>query len=297
MSRTGRGVDGSEGFARSRPSTSTTAVNLIGFLLLIGGGVLIYLLVAIWPAVMAGTAAPQEGPVGRIPTVTVFAVARLTLDQDSALLLLVILAGALGSFVHVATSFSTFVGNQRFELSWTWWYALRPLIGAALALLVYLALRGGVLSAQAGGGAVNPYGIAALASLVGLFSKQAADKLREVFETMFRTSEGMGDDERTGKATFPRPRLFGVEPDRVGRGRAAALRLKGEGFVEKSAVRATRLSPHRSEVVASQRVLSDTEIAIRGHSACQYPTMTGPVSPGQICLDRPIVPEFVAGSA
>src|SRR6266540_3251308 len=30
------------------------------------------------------------------------------------------LAGALGSFVQVATSFSTFVGNQRFELSSGW---------------------------------------------------------------------------------------------------------------------------------------------------------------------------------
>src|SRR6266540_1370361 len=120
MRPTVRPANGPEGGPRSRPSTSTAAVQLIGLLLLIGGGVLIYLLVAIWPAVMAGTATAQGAPPRSTATVTVFVVVRLTLDPDSALLLLAIIAGALGSFVQVATSFSTFVGNQRFELSSGW---------------------------------------------------------------------------------------------------------------------------------------------------------------------------------
>jgi hypothetical protein len=35
-----------------------------------------------------------------------------------------------------------------------------------------------------------------LGGLVGLFSKQATDKLAEVFETLFRTEPGHGDDTR-----------------------------------------------------------------------------------------------------
>src|SRR6266498_192599 len=120
MRPTVRPANGPEGGPRSRPSTSTAAVQLIGLLLLIGGGVLIYLLVAIWPAGMAGAETAQGAPPRSTATVTVFVVVRLTLDPDSALLLLAIIAGALGSFVQVATSFSTFVGNQRFELSSGW---------------------------------------------------------------------------------------------------------------------------------------------------------------------------------
>ena len=40
----------------------------------------------------------------------------------------------------------------------------------------------------------------AVAALVGLFSKQATDKLEEVFTTLFRTEKGKGDDLRGDKA-------------------------------------------------------------------------------------------------
>jgi len=36
-------------------------------------------------------------------------------------------------------------------------------------------------------GDLSPYGITALAGLTGMFSKQATDKLREVFDDFFRT--------------------------------------------------------------------------------------------------------------
>jgi MYXO-CTERM domain-containing protein len=79
-----------------------------------------------------------------------------------------------------------YVGNRKFVKSWTWWYLLRPFIGVALALLVYFAIRGGLISGSTGADSLSPYGIAALAGLAGLFSRQATDKLREVFETMFK---------------------------------------------------------------------------------------------------------------
>ena len=46
---------------------------------------------------------------------------------------------------------------------------------------------------------MNPFGIAALGGLAGMFSKQATDKLNEVFSTMFKTSSNSGDNNRSGK--------------------------------------------------------------------------------------------------
>jgi hypothetical protein len=112
-----------------------------------------------------------------------------TVPLDIRLLLVAPLAGALGASVHLATSFADFAGNERLSASWTWWYIFRPFIGMALAEIVYLAIRGGLFNTSAGAPNVNPYGVAAIAALTGLFSRQATDKLREVFETIFRIEQ------------------------------------------------------------------------------------------------------------
>jgi hypothetical protein len=119
--------------------------------------------------------------------------------SETGLLLLVIVAGALGSYIHAATSFVDYVGNKSLVMSWGWWYTLRPFIGAALALVFYFVIRGGLLSTNSGGDNISVFGIAAVAGLVGMFSKQATDKLGEVFNTLFRTKDGGGDDKRKDK--------------------------------------------------------------------------------------------------
>ena len=91
------------------------------------------------------------------------------------------------------------------ERSLFWWYVLRFLIGAALALILYFALRGGLIGTDGTSTDVNPYGVAALSALAGLFSKQATDKLSEVFDTFFQTRQGYGDDRRTDTLEFPVP--------------------------------------------------------------------------------------------
>jgi hypothetical protein len=63
-----------------------------------------------------------------------------------------------------------------------------------LGLLFYLIVRAGLVTSS-GANAVNPFGVAAIAGLAGLFSKQAVDKLREVFEQAFPVKQG-GDDQR-----------------------------------------------------------------------------------------------------
>ncbi|REJ85126.1 MAG: hypothetical protein DWQ36_14690 [Acidobacteria bacterium] len=117
-------------------------------------------------------------------------------DSESGMILIAVLAGAIGAFLHAAQSLISYAGNGDFKPSWTLWYVLRPAIGAVLGIFLYFVFRAGLLSASAGD--VNPYGVVALALLGGLFSKQATDKLAEVFDQFF---SNRGDLEREDKLT------------------------------------------------------------------------------------------------
>jgi hypothetical protein len=202
------------------------------------GGVVIYLLVAAWPAVIAAT--------GTAPTPTKTNIHWFGWSYkpttDSALLILVVLVSALGSYVHAATSFADFVGNRKLSTSWTWWYLLRLFIGVSLAIIFYFALRGGFITSSGGSKEISPYGVAALAGLVGLFSKQATDKLREIFDTAFHVRPGYGDDARGDSIANPRPVLVAAEPPKLTTNQAIALVLRGSGFASDSVVRVLQLS-------------------------------------------------------
>ena len=141
---------------------------------------------AFWPADFA-----RGGPV-----VTVLFGAG-TLARETDLLLLAATFGALGSFLHTAKSFATFAGNRALVASWVWWYCLQPLVGMALAVVIYVVMRGGFLSAGATAADVSPFGVSGIGALSGMFSKQATDKLNEVFSTMFQTG---ADAERRDKS-------------------------------------------------------------------------------------------------
>jgi len=117
------------------------------------------------------------------------------ISRATDILLLVLLSGALGSFLHSARSFADFVGNRRISGSWAWWYFLHPFMGAILALIFYMAVCGGFFVVTGGGANVqaadlSAYGVAAVATLVGMFSNQATQKLADVFDTLFKPSSG-----------------------------------------------------------------------------------------------------------
>ena len=197
------------------------AVGVLGFLL-------VSTLIAIFPAAKAATTSTESGA-QTVPLL--FGLAHPELDSDAALLLLVTLASAVGSFVHVATSFANYAGRNRFETSWVTWYVLRIPIGAALATVFYFVVRAGFFSGDAPNSAVNVYGVAAVAGFVGLFSRQATDKLRELFDTLFKT-DGAAEEEVD-------PVLGAVTPNpvTVGGGDPVRLTLTGSGFVRLSEVR------------------------------------------------------------
>jgi IPT/TIG domain len=154
---------------------------LLAILLVLIMASLLYSLWQLWPPAPPGIQ-PQAETVQ--PMSSDFLWWELTLSREQNFLVIVALAGALGATVHGLRSLSTYVGERLMYQSWILLYLLLPWVGAALATIVYLVLRAGLI----GAGGVNqtdPFGFAAVAGLVGLFSAQASEKLKKVFEELF----------------------------------------------------------------------------------------------------------------
>ena len=153
-----------------------------GIMVLAVGLIVIEILVlyvgsALWPLEMSDESlVPRDGA-------RLFGVS-FTLSADARLMLLVMLAGALGSALSATHSFVTFVGNRLMRASWFWWYATQPFNGAVLSLIFYLVLRGGGLSIEPAGPRL--FAVVTMAALVGLFSSQALTKMSEIFSVLFK---------------------------------------------------------------------------------------------------------------
>jgi hypothetical protein len=181
---------------------------------------------------------------------------------EERLILLVVVAGALGSYIHSATSYADFRGNRKFEPSWLMWYVLRPFIGVSLALVVYFAIRGGLLSVVLSGDSandaskINPFGIAAIAGLTGMFSKQAADKLAEVFSTLFQSQ---GDANRKDSLdTAPAPEIKKIDPIEGPIAGGTNVTLTGTGFTAGATVTFGTTAATKVVVVNETTITADT---------------------------------------
>jgi hypothetical protein len=257
--------------AARRPNNPWVVV--IGTVVMIAIGLaLMASIINIWPSVEASATTSTAGnTASEHATRTVrllFGTVSVKVSPSTALILLVMIVGALGSLIQAATSFADFIGNRRFYSSWVVWYLLRLIVGMLLALLLYFAFRGGLFSGDAPPTSVNPYGVAALAGLAGLFSKQATDKLREVFETMFRVSEKAGDSQReddlikttpaaksapAASTVNPAPEVSTIQPNQVPVGSGPiALHVFGENFVNGSSVVVDGSDYHTTFVSAQQ---------------------------------------------
>jgi hypothetical protein len=162
-----------------------------------------------------------------------------TITHDQVLLLGVLTAGALGGCIHVVTSFSDYVGNAQYRASWQWWYLMRPFIGGCLSAAFYFLLRGGMLSLASPGAdpqqSPSFYGVTAIAFLVGMFSKQATDKLDDVFDTLFKSNK---DAERKDGLDTSKPVLTALNPPSAPPVAAdQVVELQGSGFVAGAQVR------------------------------------------------------------
>jgi hypothetical protein len=116
-------------------------------------------------------------------------------SYDVRLFFIVAIAGALGSLVHALRSLSWYIGNRALVWSWLAKYILLPFIGATLGTVFYFLIRGGFFSPGAGPTDISPFGFAAVAGLIGMFSEQAVLKLKEVAETLLAKPQPGTDDK------------------------------------------------------------------------------------------------------
>jgi len=105
-------------------------------------------------------------------------------------------------------------------------YFILPFIGAGISTVFYLIIRGGLMSGVAEYD--NVFGLMAIGTLVGLFSPQALEKLKNVSEIIFNKPEA----NRHGKDAYFQPPLEveGVEPPEGGENQPVTI--LGKGFVK-----------------------------------------------------------------
>ena len=115
------------------------------------------------------------------------------------MILIIAMAGSLGSLIHTFRSAIKYIGQQDFKRSWLAFYILLPYIGGVLGLIFYFVIRGGFFAAQTTVQQTNPFGFAALSGLVGLFSEQAVSKLKAVFEQLLTKVEPGKDHYKESK--------------------------------------------------------------------------------------------------
>ena len=93
------------------------------------------------------------------------------LEKNLHLILIVVYGGGLGGSIHGLSSLATHSHSNDLKRSYAVWYLSRPFLGTALALAVYFAFRGGIIT-NGNVDVLNPYGVAAIAVAVGLGTKR-----------------------------------------------------------------------------------------------------------------------------
>ncbi len=138
-----------------------------------------------------------------------------TLSREQGRLLVVLVAGALGTWPVAVGVFLYYAGNGRLSGRWVWWHFLTPFKGAIVALIFYTVVRANFLTVNApasaggdgGAGAadadkVNGFGVTAIAFLSGMFAPMILQRL----ESLTRGLLNMQD------RTNPRPVLTSLSP-------------------------------------------------------------------------------------
>lgn len=147
-------------------------------------------------------------------------------DEDR-LLLIVILAGALGALVHVIRSLSWYIGQRKLYKSWMANYFLLPFLGATTAIVFYLVVRGGFSSATVHVADTNPFGFAVLAALIGMFTDQALQRLKTVAENILMPAPA-GRDSAPPAASLS---VTAINPRSGPSAGGTTVAITGTGFV------------------------------------------------------------------
>jgi hypothetical protein len=149
-----------------------------------------------------------------------------TIKLNTLLLILVAVAGFLGTMIHTASSFTNYVGSEKFKKSWRLWYIVKPWTGAGLAVIIYFIFRAGLLNFNDTSN-INLYGLITLAALAGLFTDKATIKLEEIFAVIFNPKDTRPDKINKDEVNV---RITGIKPESLLGNIDNELIISGEGL-------------------------------------------------------------------
>jgi hypothetical protein len=169
----------------NRPVKGAWIVACIFFFLALSV-LLLYALWQFWPPSLAPnqTGSPSS-------TVRFFGLT-MQISREKNFLVIVAIAGALGAMGYVMRSFYRYAGERYLLWSWVPAYFLAPMLGAVLGTIVYVLLRGGLITSS-GISQGDPFGFAAIAGLSGLFTSEMFGKLKQIFEAALTPGESGGE--------------------------------------------------------------------------------------------------------
>jgi hypothetical protein len=153
------------------------------------------------------------------------------IDLNILLMFLVALGGFLGNMIHIATSFTAFIGSGTFNRKWILWYCVKPFTAACLALGLYFVFRAGFLNYSADAASINLYGVLTIAILAGLFTDKATLKLGEVFDVVFSIKkDGKFGDSRPDPLVPVTYKFNKITPDKLSPTDNNSIVMTGENF-------------------------------------------------------------------
>ncbi|PYQ67306.1 MAG: hypothetical protein DMF53_01885 [Acidobacteria bacterium] len=143
---------------------------------------------------------------------------------NSLLFILVLLAGGIGASLHALRSLYWYTGNRKAVESWLLMYLLLPWTGALMATVFYLIISAGLMSPEQ---ASNPLIAVGIAVLVGMFSREAGQKLEYIADALFTRASNGSDAGKDSQATL---QVVAVDPPAGKTAGGDKVTVKGIGF-------------------------------------------------------------------
>jgi hypothetical protein len=151
--------------------------------------------------------------------------------SQERLLLLVVLAGALGGALHAMRSLFYFIGNRDLRVSWLPSYVAMPLTGAAVGTLFFLVFIAGFFMPQDGDSKAY-FLMVGVSALVGMFTPQAVEKLKSISEAILTNDKaGARSGDRGPKNAAPAALgILKVMPKSAPAAGGSTATVLGDGF-------------------------------------------------------------------
>jgi hypothetical protein len=159
----------------------------------------------VWPSAVDAQQAAGARAGGFVPSRVPLLDLKLTADVSE--ILLASLAGVLGGCLHAMTALPQRPGHRKRGYHYPHWYLLTPVSGGAVALLLYAAVRGGLLTGAGNG--ISLYGVVAIGGVAGLFSRKVLDRLASLLSELTPSANGQpaqaATDANQAKPNAARP--------------------------------------------------------------------------------------------